>query len=107
MASMVISSGMSRTSTLQARRLTPLMRMASEPHTPCAHERRNDSEPSAYHLIWCNRLSTRSVGRASTSNVCQCGSVSTSGLNRRILTEISRLTADASVTVRRPASAPQ
>ena len=32
--------------TLHARRLTPLTCMASDPHTPCAHDRRNASEPS-------------------------------------------------------------
>ena len=36
----------SRISTLQASRLTPLIRIASEPHTPCAHDRRNVSVPS-------------------------------------------------------------
>ena len=35
-----------RISTLQARRLTPLIRMASEPQTPCAQERRKVSVPS-------------------------------------------------------------
>ena len=37
---------MSRMSTLQASRLTPLMRIASDPHTPCAQDRRNVSVPS-------------------------------------------------------------
>ena len=41
---------MSRINTLHARRFTPLMRMASEPHTPCAQDRRNVSVPSRYHL---------------------------------------------------------
>lgn len=36
----------SRISTLQASRLTPLMRMASDPHTPWAQERRKVSVPS-------------------------------------------------------------
>ena len=40
----------SLTSTLQASRLRPLMRMASEPQMPCAHERRKVSVPSWYHL---------------------------------------------------------
>jgi hypothetical protein len=44
--SMTISSGMSLTSTLQASRLTPLMRIASDPHTPWAQERRKVSVPS-------------------------------------------------------------
>ena len=50
MASTRISSGRSFTSTLQARRFTPLMRMASEPHTPWAQERRKVREPSRFHL---------------------------------------------------------
>ena len=37
-------------STLHASRFTPLIRIASEPQTPCAHERRNVSVPSRYHL---------------------------------------------------------
>ena len=41
---------MSRIRTLHANRLTPLMRIASEPHTPCAQERRKVSVPSRYHL---------------------------------------------------------
>ncbi|SKW73454.1 Uncharacterised protein [Mycobacteroides abscessus subsp. abscessus] len=36
----------SRISTLQASRFTPLIRMASEPHTPCAHDRRKVRVPS-------------------------------------------------------------
>jgi len=40
----------SRMSTLHASRLTPLMRMASDPHTPCAHDRRNVKVPSRYHF---------------------------------------------------------
>ena len=40
------SGSRSRISTLQASRLTPLMRMASEPHTPWAQERRKVSVPS-------------------------------------------------------------
>ena len=40
----------SRISTLHASRLTPLMRIASEPHTPCAQDRRNVSVPSRYHF---------------------------------------------------------
>lgn len=39
------------TNTLHARRLTPLMRMASEPQTPWAQERRKVTEPSRYHLM--------------------------------------------------------
>ena len=36
----------SRMSTLHANRLTPLTRIASEPHTPCAQDRRIVSVPS-------------------------------------------------------------
>src|SRR5699024_12645975 len=43
---------------LQARRLRPLMRMASEPHTPWAQDRRKDSEPSISHLISCRASTT-------------------------------------------------
>ncbi len=50
MGSIEISEPRSLTSTLQASRFAPLIRMASEPHTPCAHERRKDSEPSRFHL---------------------------------------------------------
>ena len=71
-------------SVLQASRLRPLMRIASEPQMPCAHERRNVSEPSCSHLILCRASSTRSVAYISTSKSCQRGSVSTSGSNRRI-----------------------
>ena len=54
-------------STLQASRLTPLMRMASEPQTPCAHERRNASEPSRFHFTSCSASSSRSPGSTGTS----------------------------------------
>ena len=40
----------SRISTLHASRFTPLIRIASEPHTPCAQDRRNVSVPSRYHF---------------------------------------------------------
>ena len=36
---------------LQASRFLPLIRIASEPQTPCAQERRKVSEPSCSHLI--------------------------------------------------------
>src|SRR5699024_6601733 len=48
---MVLDVSRSFSSVLHARRLRPLMRMASEPHTPWAHERRKLSEPSMSHLI--------------------------------------------------------
>jgi hypothetical protein len=37
-------------STLQASRLTPLIRIASEPQMPCAQDRRKVSEPSTFHF---------------------------------------------------------
>jgi hypothetical protein len=49
-ASTVIWSPSSRTSTLQARRLAPLMSMASDPQIPCAQERRKVSDPSMFHF---------------------------------------------------------
>ena len=52
---------------LHASRLRPLMRIASEPQMPWAHERRKLSEPSTSHLILCSASSTRSVGYSSTS----------------------------------------
>src|SRR5947209_16178736 len=73
---------------LQARRLRPLMRMASEPQMPWAHERRKVSDPSCSHLILCSASSTRSVGSTSTSKSCQRGSVSRSGSNRRMINVI-------------------
>ena len=47
--------------TSQARRIQPLIRMASEPHTPWAQERRKDSEPSISHVILCSASRTPSV----------------------------------------------
>ncbi len=49
-------------SVLQASRLRPLIRIASEPQTPCAQDRRNVSVPSCSHLILCSASSTRSPG---------------------------------------------
>ncbi len=51
---------------LHASRLRPLIRMASEPHTPWAQDRRNVSEPSDSHLILCSASSRRSVPWAVT-----------------------------------------
>ncbi len=51
---------------LHASRLRPLIIIASEPHTPCAHERRNVSGPSCSHLTLWSRSSTRSIGSDST-----------------------------------------
>jgi hypothetical protein len=56
----------SRIRTLQASRLTPLMRIASEPQMPWAQERRKVSVPSWYHFTLFSASSTRSVGSTST-----------------------------------------
>ena len=53
-------------SVLQASRFLPLIRIASEPHTPWAQERRKVSEPSRSHLTLWSASSTRSVGSAVT-----------------------------------------
>ena len=55
-------SGRSFTSVLQASRLRPLIRTASEPQMPCPQERRNVSVPSSSHLILCSTSRIRSVG---------------------------------------------
>ena len=47
---MVTFGATSFTRTLQARALTPLMSMASEPQMPWAHDRRRASVPSWYHF---------------------------------------------------------
>ena len=65
--STVIWSPTSRTSTLQASRLVPLMSMASEPQMPWAQERRKVSDPSRFHFTQWSRSSTRSIGSAGTS----------------------------------------
>ena len=62
MGSTLTSSPRSLSNTLQANRLTPLTRMASDPQTACAQERRNDSEPSTYHFRWCKASRSRSPG---------------------------------------------
>ena len=36
---------------LQPNRFRPLIRIASDPQTPCAHDRRKVSVPSMYHLM--------------------------------------------------------
>ena len=64
---------------LHASRLRPLISIASEPHTPCAHERRNVSVPSCSYLTLCSRSRTRSIGPASTVYRSSCGLVSRSG----------------------------
>ena len=85
-ASTVIVLDVSRSlsSVLQARRLRPLMRIASEPQTPWAQDRRKDSEPSISHLILWRASSTRSVPYIVTLYSSQCGSESTSGSKRAI-----------------------
>ena len=55
------------TSVLHASRLRPLMRMASEPQMPWAHERRKVSVPSISSLIFCMTVRIRSVGRHATT----------------------------------------
>ena len=50
------------TSVLHASRLRPLMRIASEPQIPCAHERRNVRDPSSSHFTLCSASRSRSVG---------------------------------------------
>ena len=47
---------------LQARRLRPLISIASEPQMPWPHERRNVSVSSISALTRWRRLSTRSIG---------------------------------------------
>ena len=79
-ASTVIVRPASLTRYSHASRFRPLMSIASEPQTPCAHERRKVSVPSWYHFTWCSRSSTRSVGSAWTAYSSQCGSSSASGL---------------------------
>src|SRR5687768_10272168 len=86
-------------SVLHARRLRPLMRMASDPQMPCAHDRRKVSEPSCSHLILWSASSTRSVGYISTSKSCHRGSASTSGSYRRISSVTVNDCAAASVPV--------
>ena len=85
-ASTVIGLLMSRSLTrvLQASRLRPLMRMASEPQMPWPQERRNVSVPSISPLIFSSAVRTRSVGYSGTVYSSQCGSESTSGRNRRM-----------------------
>src|SRR3954452_403831 len=74
---------------LHARRLRPLISMASDPHTPCAHERRNVSVPSVSPLTLSSRSSTRSIGPDSTRYPSQCGFSSSSGLKRSTRRSIS------------------
>src|SRR4051794_20792802 len=69
-------------STLQASRLRPLIRIASEPQMPCAHDRRYVNEPSWLHLILFNASSTRSFGSTSTVYSLNDGLTSVSGLYR-------------------------
>src|SRR6478735_524824 len=68
---------------LQARRLRPLMRMASEPHTPWAQERRKERVPSVSHFTLCKASRTRSVPYMVRWKSSQVASSETSGLYRR------------------------
>src|SRR5919205_2658821 len=85
MGSTVMGLDVSRSfsSVLQARRLRPLMRMASEPQTPWAQERRNDRLPSTSHLTLCSASSTRSVPYMVSLKSSQRASSVTSGSYRR------------------------
>src|SRR5688500_9965917 len=57
--------------------------MASEPHTPWAHERRNVSVPSSSHLAaWSTSSTTDRKAFTLTLNVCQYGFLSRSGSYR-------------------------
>ncbi len=86
MASTVIgfSGLMSLISVLQASLFLPLIRIASEPQMPCAHERRKVSVPSRSHLILWRPSSTRSFGSISIWKSCHSDWSETSGLKRRI-----------------------
>ena len=75
---LVMSRSFSRV--LHARRLRPLMRIASEPQMPCAQERRNETDPSSSHLILCSASSTRSVRYICILKSSQYASSETSGL---------------------------
>src|SRR5581483_1146411 len=60
------------------------MSIASEPHTPWAHERRKVSVPScSYFTLW-RRSRTRSIGSDWTVYASQCAAVSRSGSKRRM-----------------------
>src|SRR5215471_5394514 len=74
--SIVTFSPTSRMSTLQARRFRPLMRIASEPQTPCAQERRYVRVPSIVHFTVFRASNRRSIGSASTRNSSQYGLLS-------------------------------
>ena len=66
MGSMVILSPTSLMSSVQARRLTPLMTIASEPQTPWTQERRSASVPSWWYFTSWMASRTLSVGSIST-----------------------------------------
>ena len=59
------------TRTLQARRLRPLIKSASEPQTPWAHERRKVMLPSSNSFARVSTSSTRSIGSTGTRYVSQ------------------------------------
>src|SRR5690349_15085102 len=80
--SIVTRSPTSPMSTLQARRLRPLMRIASDPQMPCAQERRYVSVPSSCHFTWLSASSTRSSRSTSTLYSRNAGFSSSSGLYR-------------------------
>src|SRR5947209_2142538 len=84
MGSMVTFGATSLTNTLQARAFRPLITIASEPHTPCAQDRRRARLPSRYHLTWWRASSRRSEGSMLTVASCHQGSRSISGRYRLI-----------------------
>ena len=59
------------TRTLQARRFRPLIKSASEPQTPWAHERRKVMLPSSNSFARVSTSSTRSIGSTGTRYVSQ------------------------------------
>jgi hypothetical protein len=55
---------------MQASRFLPLMFIASEPHTPSRHERRNDTLSSMRFLTWLSKSST--IVPAKPGATCSC-----------------------------------
>src|SRR5919197_3014380 len=88
----------SRTRTLHARALRPLISMASEPQIPCAQDRRRARVPSWYHFTWWRASSRRSMPLVWMVNSSHQGSARTSGLNRLIRSVSSIGPSDASDT---------
>lgn len=76
-------------SVLHARRFRPLIRMASDPHIPCAQLRLNARDESCDHLIWWRASKTLLVGYIWTVKSCQYAFGPTSGLYLRMRTRTS------------------